>query len=235
MLHTNIKKIIELHKQYIDKVNLSVIKLDKQIQFLIYINEQFGGSQSNNKSNIQDLINELSTQDANITRMIITNQDKMTILMKEFESIVDANTKLTTINDQITKINNKLTKANNELTEENNKLQQASTKKSQQASTKKSPQGKKPWNSSTKIPENKQYGGTIQQQDNVNNNLNTKLDSLNALILNMITKSDEIKTQSDEKTQYLKTIKDTNIITIKSVSENNTKLDDILTDLKPQI
>ena len=36
MLHTNIKKIIELHKQYIDKVNLSVIKLDKQIQFLIY-------------------------------------------------------------------------------------------------------------------------------------------------------------------------------------------------------
>lgn len=213
MLHTNIKKIIELHKQYIDKVNLSVIKLDKQIQFLIYINEQFGGSQSNNKSNIEDLIDELSTQDANITRMIVTNQDKMTILMKEFKSIVDANTKLTKINNELT-----------------NKVQQASTKKSP---TEELP--KKQWNSSTKIQEKKQYGGTTQQQDNVNNNLNTKLDSLNALILNMIIKSDEIKTQSDEKTQYLKTIKDTNIITIKSVSENNTKLDDILTDLKPQI
>lgn len=138
MLHTNIKKIIELHKQYIDKVNLSVIKLDKQIQFLIYINEQFGGSQSNNKSNIQDLINELSTQDANITRMIVTNQDKMTILMKECESIVDANTKLTKINNELT-----------------NKVQQASTKK---ASTKKPPTEKSPteelpkkqWNSSQK-------------------------------------------------------------------------------------
>lgn len=78
---------------------------------------------------------------------------------------------------------------------------------------------------------NNQHGGATQLNDELTN----KLDSLNTLILDMIIKSDEIKTQSDEKTQYLKTIKDTNIITIKSVSENNTKLDNILTDLKPQI
>jgi chromosome segregation ATPase len=170
MLHTNIKKIIELHKQYIDKVNLSVIKLDKQIQFLIYINEQLGGNQPNNKSNIEDLINKLSTQDTNIIRTIATNQDKMTILMEEFESIVDANTKLITLNNQLTKTNDELTKenneltkkdnalikANNELTKENNKLPQSSTNKLPQSSTNKLPEAstnKLPQASTKKVPQ----------------------------------------------------------------------------------
>jgi len=160
MLHTNIKKIIELHNQYIDKININVMKLDKQIQFLIYINEQLGGNQGNNKSKIKDLIDELSKQDININKIIETNYEKMSVLQKEFESLVNTNTKLTTLNnqllekqDELTKENNELTKENNDLTKENNDLtNKISTNKISTNKTSSTPTSKPPSTPTSKPP-----------------------------------------------------------------------------------
>jgi len=148
MLHTNIKKIIELHNQYIDKININVMKLDKQIQFLIYINEQLGGNQGNNKSKIKDLIDELSKQDININKIIETNHKKMSILQKEFESLVNTNTKLTTLNNQLLEKQDELTKENNKLTKENNDL----TNKISTNKTSSTPPGKSPSTPTNKTP-----------------------------------------------------------------------------------
>ena len=172
MLHTNIKKIIELHNQYIDKININVMKLDKQIQFLIYINEQLGGNQANNKSKIKDLIDELSKQDININKIIETNYEKMSVLQKEFESLVNTNTKLTTLNnqllekqDELTKENNKLTKENNDLTKENNDLtNKISTNKTSSTPTGKSPSTPTNKTPISKTPTNKTPTSKTQQE-----------------------------------------------------------------------
>ena len=176
MLHTNIKKIIELHNQYIDKININVMKLDKQIQFLIYINEQLGGNQGNNKSKIKDLIDELSKQDININKIIETNYEKMSVLQKEFESLVNTNTKLTTLNnqllekqDELTKENNKLTKENNDLTNKisTNKTSSTPTGKSPSTPTNKTPStptGKLPSTPTNKTPTNKTPTSKTQQE-----------------------------------------------------------------------
>ena len=160
MLHTNIKKIIELHNQYIDKININVMKLDKQIQFLIYINEQLGGNQANNKSKIKDLIDELSKQDININKIIETNHKKMSILQKEFESLVNTNTKLTTLNNQLLEKQDELTKENNKLTKENNDL----TNKISTNKTSSTPTGKSPSTPTSKTPTSKTPTSKTQQE-----------------------------------------------------------------------
>jgi hypothetical protein len=78
---------------------------------------------------------------------------------------------------------------------------------------------------------NNQRGGTTQMNDE----LTTKLDSLNTLIIGMIDRSDKIKTQSDEKTQYLKNIKKANTDTIESVSVDIVQVENTLEFLKPLI
>lgn len=124
MLPTNIEKIIELQGQYIDRININAMKLNKKLQFLVNIGDQLGGTQSKNKDVVLNLINELRTQTDYITTDILNNQKKITHLGQQIELMVIAYAKLTSTNVKLIAINSQLTETNEQLrkAEDNTKI-----------------------------------------------------------------------------------------------------------------